>query len=491
MAILETKNLSFTYPNRQEKALTELSFSVDRGALFLVMGKSGSGKSTLLRLLKSEIAPFGKREGEIVCAAERIGFVFQNPEESMITDNVVSELAFSLENMGADSDAITQKISECAAFFNLNGLLDKKTSALSGGEKQLVSLAAAMITAPQLLLLDEPCAGLDPAAAEKFVNVLLRLNRELGTTVIMSTHNPDELLAGADRVLLLENGTAALCAPPQAFAFSLRQQAHEMLAAMPASVRLFDSAPLCVREAIPLADALHEKPVEDAANGQIVLRLKNICFAYDRHSADILYRLNLQAEQGRINAVVGVNGSGKSTLLKVAAGVLKPYAGKIQTKSRIALLPQTVQYLFTKERLGDEIDDALAAQLGLTPFLEQHPMDLSGGEARLLGLGLVLQTEADILLLDEPTCGLDALLKIRLAEILQRLCSQGKTVLLVTHDLEFAGRYAHKVSFLCDKALSKPVGRRSFFSNMDFYTTQVRRITRSCLQQAVSEDDLI
>lgn len=491
MAVIEAKELTFTYPNRTLPALENVTFSVNEGELVLLMGRSGSGKTTMLRLMKKEIAPFGKIGGTLECGSENIGFVFQNPNDSIITDNVISELAFSIENAGADSGSISRRIGECSAFFNLQDLLDKKTEALSGGEKQTVSLAASMMTAPDVLLLDEPCAHLDPVAEEKFVQVILRLNRELGTTVIISAHDPEKLLPYADRVMLLEDGSLTKCAPPLEFALWLKKENHEMLSAMPPGVRLFEQAPLTVREAIALSSSLSERSEEKISDGETALELKHICFAYDKKGRDILFDLSYKAQSGKINAVIGANGSGKSTLMKVIAGVLKPYSGKVKTKLKAALLPQTVQFLFTHDEVGQEIGADTAEALGIGGLLSYHPLDLSGGEARLLGLGIVLETGAELLLLDEPTAGLDAVAKQRLAEKLKYLCAGGKTVLLVTHDLEFAGKYADCVSFLCDKRLSKPASRREFFSQMELYTTQVRRITRRYLKSAVSEEDIL
>lgn len=491
MAVIEAKELTFTYPDRTSPALKNVSFSVNEGEFILLMGRSGSGKTTLLRLMKKELAPFGNLMGLLKCSFENTGFVFQNPNDSIITDNVISELAFSMENAGADSGSISRRIGECSAFFNLQDLLDKKTDVLSGGEKQMVSLAASMMTSPDVLFLDEPCAHLDPVAEEKFIQVILRLNRELGTTVIISAHDPEKLLPFADRVMLLEEGRLSKCAPPSEFALWLKKENHEMLSAMPPGVRLFEQAPLTVREAIALSSSLSERKEEQANDGETVLELKRLCFAYDKKGRDILFDLSYKAQSGRINAVIGANGSGKSTLLKVIAGVLKPYSGKVKTKLKAALLPQTVQFLFTHDTVGQEISASTAEGLGIGKLLNSHPLDLSGGEARLLGLGIVLESGAELLLLDEPTAGLDAVAKERLADKLKYLCKNGKTVILVTHDLEFAGRYADNVSFLCDKRLSKPAPRREFFSQMELYTTQVRRITRRHLKSAVSEEDIL
>ena len=370
--------------------------------------------------------------------------------------------------------------------------MERTTASLSGGEQQLLSLAAAMTGSPRVLLLDEPCAALDPAAEEKFLQVLLRLNRELGVTVLMSTHTPGAALAQADGVLLLRAGRCTCYDDPHAFARALRQSGDPMLQALPVGAILFDEVPLTVREAQPLAAHLRCKPAPaPQPAGKSVLTLKEICFAYEKKSADVLFRLSLTLTAGKCYGIVGANGSGKSTLLGVMAGVLKPYAGKVQRLVPTALLPQTVQYLFTRDRVDQLVQAETLQHLGIAHLAARHPLDLSGGESRLVGLGMVLDTGADTLLLDEPTAGLDAGAKAQLGARLRHLCAAGKTVVLVTHDLDFAGTYSDEAAFLCNRVVTPPRPRRAFFAGMELYTTGVRRVTCRALPDAVSPEDLI
>lgn len=491
MAALAAEKLNFTYPDAQRPALCDVTFSIPEGGFYLLMGPSGSGKSTLLRLLQGEIAPHGALTGQLYCDGAA-GFVFQNPQDSMVTDSVQRELAFSPEHAGLDGAAVARRVGECAAFFHLEHLLECTTASLSGGEQQLLSLAAAMTGSPRVLLLDEPCAALDPAAEEKFLQVLLRLNRELGVTVLMSTHTPGAALAQADGVLLLKAGHCTCYDDPHAFARALRQSGDPMLQALPVGAVLFDEVPLTVREAQPLAAHLRCKPAPTPTPaGKPVLTLKQICFAYEKKSPDVLFRLSLTLTAGKCYAIVGPNGSGKSTLLGVMAGVLKPYAGKVQRPVPTALLPQTVQYLFTQDRVDRLVQPETLEQLHIAHLAARHPLDLSGGESRLVGLGMVLDTGADVLLLDEPTAGLDACAKAELGAQLRRLCADGKTVVLVTHDLDFAGTYSDEAAFLCNRVVTPPQPRRAFFAGMDLYTTGVRRVTCRALPDAVSPEDLI
>lgn len=259
MAAIEAEKLNFTYPDADRAALSDVTFSIPSGGFYLLMGPSGSGKSTLLRLLQGEIAPHGALRGQLHCDSPA-GFVFQNPQDSLVTDSVQRELAFSPEHVGLDGAAVARRVGECAAFFHLEPLMERTTASLSGGEQQLLSLAAAMTGSPRVLLLDEPCAALDPAAEEKFLQVLLRLNRELGVTVLMSTHTPGAALAQADGVLLLRAGRCTCYDDPHAFAGALRQSGDPMLQALPVGAILFDEVPLTVREAQPLAAHLRCKP---------------------------------------------------------------------------------------------------------------------------------------------------------------------------------------------------------------------------------------
>ncbi len=488
MALFEAKNLTFSYPLSDKKALKGVDLTVEQGEFILVMGKSGSGKSTLLRLLKKEIAPIGDIDGEINIDCDSIGFVGQNPETSFVCDNVRSELAFALENEKCSNDEITVRIGETASFFNLNNLLDKKIDELSGGEKASVAIASAMISDVRALLLDEPLSQLDPKAVNTVSSMLKRINEELGVTVIVVSHSSEEFIDFCDRLVILENG-GVICddTPDNA------KKDNSLLPYFPVCTRLFDERPLNIKSAVSLADKLHEKPIQNInkKEADVCVNLKNITFAYNKNQNDILSRLNFKAYKSQINCIIGANGSGKTTLLKVIAGIKKQYSGKAKITGKCAYMPQNVKYLFTKDSVGEEIKTQTAEKLGISDCLNQHPFDLSGGQAQKLAFGILLEQDADIFLLDEPTKAFDEFSKNDLKSFLFELKSQGKTIIMVSHDLDFVGDIADNVSFLSDAIISKAGFRREVFSSLNFYTTQIRRITKRYLESAVSMGDIV
>lgn len=488
MALFETKNLTFSYPLSDKTALKNVDLKVEQGEFILVMGKSGSGKSTLLRLLKKEIAPVGKIGGEININCDSIGFVGQNPETSFVCDNVRSELAFALENEKYSNDEITVRIGETASFFNLNFLLDKKINELSGGEKASVAIASAIISDVQVLLLDEPLSQLDPKAVTTVSSMLKRINEELGVTVIVVSHSSEEFIDFCDRLVILENGEIICNDTP----YNAKNNAS-LLPYFPICTRLFDERPLNIKSAVSLADKLKEKPLENKNENksEVCVNLKNITFAYNKNQRDILSRLDFKAYKAQINCIIGANGSGKTTLLKVIAGIKKQYFGKSKILGKCSYMPQNVKYLFTKDLVSEEIDAQTAEKLGIADCLNQHPFDLSGGQAQKLAFGILLEQDADILLLDEPTKAFDEFSKNDLKLLLFELKAQGKTIIMVSHDLDFVGDIADNVSFLSDGIISKAGGRREVFSSLNFYTTQIRRITKRYLAFAVSMGDIL
>ncbi len=486
MALFEAKNLTFSYPLSDKKALKGVDLTVEQGEFILVMGKSGSGKSTLLRLLKKEIAPVGYISGEINIDCDSIGFVGQNPETSFVCDNVRSELAFALENEKYSNDEITVRIGETASFFNLNNLLDKKIDELSGGEKASVAIASAVISDVRALLLDEPLSQLDPKAVTTVSSMLKRINDELGVTVIVVSHSSEEFIDFCDKLVILENGKI-ICndSPDNA------KKDNSLLPYFPVCTRLFDERPLNIKSAVSLADKIQEKQREYQNKSDICVNLKNITFAYNKNQKDILSCLNFKAYKSQINCIIGANGSGKTTLLKVIAGIKKQYSGKVKVLGKCAYMPQNVKYLFTKDSVKDEIKAETAEKLGIADCLNQHPFDLSGGQAQKLAFGILLEQDADILLLDEPTKAFDEFSKNDLKLLLLELKSKGKTIIMVSHDLDFVGDIADNVSFLSDGIISKAGGRREVFSSLNFYTTQIRRITKRYLKSAVSMGDIV
>lgn len=486
MALFKTENLSFTYPKAEKKALSDINIEIKSGEFVLLMGESGSGKSTLLRLLKKELSPFGKVEGNITADAESAAFVFQNPDTSFVSETVRGELVFALENKELDSSEMAVRLGEISSFFNINNLLDRKISTLSGGEKATVAIAAAMIDNADALILDEPFAQLDPKAVISLASMLKRINEELGVTVIMSSHSSAEVIYFCDRMIVLEKGN---CIFNGSVSDAVRED--KLLDFFPVCTRLFDERPLTVKDAIDLCNGLTQKAEELPEKAEETVVLKNVTFAYDKKAPDILNRLSFTAYQGKINSVIGSNGSGKTTLLKVIAGIKKAYSGKVKLNGKAVYLPQNVRCLFTKDRAGDEITEKTAERLGISDCLNQHPFDLSTGQAQKLAFGILLEQNADIFLLDEPSKAFDCQSKKELACFLKQLCKENKTVIMVSHDIDFVGEVSDYVSFLSDGVISSAGSRRQVLSSLKFYTTQVRRITSKVLESAVSAEDLV
>lgn len=487
MALLEIENLKFSYSAGPEYALSGVSFKLEKGEICLVIGKSGSGKSTLLRLLKKEIAPYGAREGKITLEESRAGFVNQNTESNIITDTVLGELAFTLENEGRDSGDIALKIAETASYFNLNSIINEKTDKLSGGTKQLLSLAAVMTAKPDILLLDEPVSQLDPVSAWQFANAVLRLNRECGITVLISEHRIDDLLTAADKVLVLDGGKSVFFGTPQQAAEYLIESRSEIMEILPPYTLVMKENPIEFSTAKQHSAEIKIKSAELVGSGDSALSAKGISFAYKKGLPDIFFSLNYRAEKGKINAVIGANGSGKTTLLKCLAGVLKCYSGKIKANGKAVYMPQNVYTMFIRDSVSEEITRReVREEFGIENLKDRNPFDLSGGEAQRLALAKIFSLGADILLLDEPTQSADAAFKKKFAAMLESLCAQGKTVVLVTHDLEFAGRYADNVAFLFNGKIAASAPRREFFSKLSVYTTALSRLTDG---KAVSVDD--
>lgn len=491
MAFLEIKNLSFSYPNCNEKVLEDISFSVNEGELCLVLGKSGSGKSTLLRLLKKETAPCGNAVGNIKISTENIGFVNQNAESNIVTDTVSGELAFALENRGESREKTALKIAETASYFNFGSIYNDKTDSLSGGTKQLLALASTVISNPRLLIFDEPYSQLDPLSAESIINTVLKLNREQGITILISAHSVERLMPIADKIIYLENKGASVFGSADDFISYILENESDFKAVLPSYTQVINGAPADFITAKRNAGEIKikENNSSDFFDKETALTAKNICFAYGRRQNNILSSLSFSAYKGKINAVVGSNGCGKTTLLKVLSGIYKPYSGKIRAHGKVCYMPQNVKTMFLCDTVFDELDgdEVLLKQFLLDRLKYRSPFDLSGGEEHRLALAKIIKADADIILLDEPTKGVDACFKEKLAEMFQELCRQGKTIVLVTHDLELAGRYADYVSFLFDGFVTAFGERRKFFGSLDMYTTALSRLTDG---KAVSIDDV-
>lgn len=524
MAAVEVKNLSFAYPEQTSAALCELSFTVREGEFFTVIGASGSGKSTLLRMLKPALTPHGTAHGCITFFGEdpgsmdarrqasEIGFVLQNPDNQIVTDKVWHEMAFGLESLGMPTPVIRRHVAEMAAFFGIEDWFYKDVSELSGGQKQLLNLASVMAMQPRVLLLDEPTAQLDPIAATEFLSAVSRICRELGTTVILSEHRLEEALPLSERVLALDGGRLLALGTPEEVAQRLRQLCHPLYASMPTPLRLCGCRTVAeVRRWLMELSAqrpLQPVPARKLRNSAgVALELSAVSFRYEKDGRDVLREMSCKFETGRLTALLGGNGSGKSTTLGVLAGLKKPQRGKLRNPSKqtIALLPQDPQTLFVRASVRGELEELLqdvkpaerekrllevARLCKLETLFDRHPYDLSGGEQQRCGLAKVLLAAPDILLLDEPTKGMDAQFKREFAEILQRLLLGGKTVIMVSHDVEFCAEYADRCLLMFDGAIAAEGTPTEFFSGNSFYTTAANRIARGTLPRAVTYAEL-
>lgn len=526
METLALRGLTFTYPGQSTPALDGVSLTVEQGDFFVLCGPSGCGKSTLLRQCKTVLAPHGQRRGEIFFQGRpldsydrrqqtrSIGFVQQSPDNQLVTDKVWHELAFGLESLGCDTPAIRRKVAEMASFFGIQNWFHRAVSSLSGGQKQLLDLAAVMTLDPSLLILDEPTSQLDPIAASDFLNVLSKLNRELGVTVLLTEHRLEEALPLANRVAVMDRGRILTVGTPREVGQALKAQNHSMFSAMPTPLRVWAAVdshtppPITVREGrdwltqYTACHALQPLPAETVHtySGENAVSCKELCFKYDKDSPDVVKGLSLEVGRGEFLALLGGNGTGKTTLLKLLAGLEKPYRGKLRVNGTLGVLPQDPQALFVKKTVREDLlelcgDEAKAAYVTalcrLDGLLDRHPFDLSGGEQQRAALAKVLLLEPDILLLDEPTKGLDAEFKGVFAQILNTLLARGVSVLMVSHDIEFCAAYAHRCALMFDGSIVTDGSPRAFFSGNSFYTTAANRMGRAAAPGAVTADDLI
>ena len=531
--LFRLEHFSFTYPQQRRKALDDISLTVRPGQFWVLCGPSGCGKSTLLRQCKTVLAPYGAAEGDIFFEgvplrdvpnrrqASEIGFVMQSPEHQVVTDKVWHELAFGLESLGLDTPSIRRRVAEMASFFGIQDWFHKDVDQLSGGQKQLLSLASVMVLQPKVLILDEPTSQLDPIAASDFLQTLGRINRELGTTVLLTEHRLEEALPLATDVAVLDGGRLLCTGTPAEVGRQLRDRGHGMFLAMPAAMRVWASVrsgadcPVTVREGRDFLRIWHKdhplRPLPEEvrpARGEPVLEGRGLFFRYEPALPDVVKGLDITVYRGEFVALLGGNGAGKTTSLHLLSGALTPQRGEVRRTGRIGALPQNPQALFVKKTVredlyevfdGQRIDPALKEQriaqavslCRLTELLDRHPYDLSGGEQQRAALCKVLLLDPEILLLDEPTKGLDAEFKQELASILRALTAGGVTILMVSHDVEFCARYTHRCALFFDGGIVTEGAPRAFFSDNSFYTTSADRMSRELCPGAVTPEDVM
>lgn len=571
MAHLVVENLTFTYPREHVPAIKNVCLSVERGEFVVLCGASGCGKTTLVRHLKAPLAPHGTATGSVLLdgtdvraastrdQAARVAFVAQDPNERAVCDRVWHELAFGLENLGVEPSRMRARVAEMASYLGIGDWFHRDVAQLSGGQKQLLNLAAALVLQPEVLVLDEPTSQLDPVAAEGFLATVRRLNLELGTTVVMTEHRLEDVLCLADQAVVLENGAVLAHGEPRDVAEYLLEHHHILAGALPTPARVCHAAtnggngaaerrrpascPLTVREGrLWLASELERGglPAEDPPPAprpapkeagrpparDAALSVRNVWLRYAKGGPDVLRGLSLTVDRQTVYALVGANGCGKSTLLKTLCGVCTPQRGSVEVLGRsvrrrggdlfrgcLAMLPQNPADLFARQTVREELDEMAAgrpasargaagpygasaedaaedvvALCGIGGLLERHPRDLSGGERQRVALAKVLLTDPRLILLDEPTKGLDALSKQGLARIVERLRGQGATVVMVSHDLAFCAQVADRVGMVFDGRIAAEGTPEEFFSDNAFYTTAARRMGRGLVPGITAED---
>ena len=557
MEILRVDGLKFSYPNQLKKALNNINFSIDEGDFVLICGESGCGKSTLLRHLKPELSPHGQVSGDIYYYSQKIndysskqlaseiGYVLQNPDSQIVTDKVWHELAFGLENMGLDTQSIRLRVAEMASFFGIQGWFRKNVNDLSGGQKQLLNLASIMAMQPKILILDEPTSQLDPIAAKDFIDTLVRINKELSTTIIMTEHNLEDIYSVCDKVIVMEDGKV-ICNDTNYKVVDILSgdKNHKMFKSLPTPSKIYNQlneylegankSPLTVKDCRQwLNDSMDEVTITklddteteiniDEKDREIAIELKDVYFQYNKISEPTIRDLSFKVYKGEIYSILGGNGTGKSTTLSLVARQRKPQRGKIfinniemkkyNNKSlyenNLALLPQNPQSLFVFETVREDLEEVLILQnkdreyidkevkrvsklLDIEHLLEHHPYDLSGGELQRAGMAKVMLLNPKIILLDEPTKGLDAYCKEEIGKMLLKLRDTGVTIVVVSHDIEFSARYSDRCAMFFDGSIVSEGTPKEFFLGNNFYTTVSNRIARNIFEDTLIYEDVV
>ena len=549
--------LKFSYPNQLKKALNNINFSIDEGDFVLICGESGCGKSTLLRHLKPELSPHGQVSGDIYYYSQKIndysskqlaseiGYVLQNPDSQIVTDKVWHELAFGLENMGLDTQSIRLRVAEMASFFGIQGWFRKNVNDLSGGQKQLLNLASIMAMQPKILILDEPTSQLDPIAAKDFIDTLVRINKELSTTIIMTEHNLEDIYSVCDKVIVMEDGKVICNDTNYKVADILSgDKNHKMFKSLPTPSKIYNQlngylegaskSPLTVKDCRQwLNDSMDEVTITklddteteiniDEKDREIAIELKDVYFQYNKISEPTIRDLSFKVYKGEIYSILGGNGTGKSTTLSLVARQRKPQRGKIfinniemkkyNNKSlyenNLALLPQNPQSLFVFETVREDLEEVLILKnkdreyidkevkrvsklLDIEHLLEHHPYDLSGGELQRAGMAKVMLLNPKIILLDEPTKGLDAYCKEEIGKMLMKLRDMGVTIVVVSHDIEFSARYSDRCAMFFDGSIVSEGTPKEFFLGNNFYTTVSNRIARNIFEDTLIYEDVV
>ena len=609
MALIEFNDFSFAYLNSdgtesESKSLDNINLEIDYGDFVLLCGPSGCGKTTLLTNLKKELMPAGRRNGEIkfkgvkiselddISSACDIGYLFQNPDSQIVTDTVIQEIAFPLENIGLPTEEIRNRISEIVAFFGINDILHKNVNELSGGQKQLVNLCSLLVLRPEVLLLDEPMSQLDPIASYEFLSIVRRLNEEFSITVIMSEHKADSIFPFIDKAVFLKDGKIE-------FVDNAHNICKEVIDDeifenyLPVVTKIYNSlslkypslsklnTPLSIREGRRCLNTIHDdliKISDDSENSNnlgsgnlhhtnkkyhsqeksgimdklsfnknknALIQMRGIYFAYEKGNL-ILKNIDFDLNKGEFVSLIGGNGVGKSTFLQILVGILKPIKGKVKYKKGInlAYVHQNPMIHFSKDNVKEEFLESIIESgllinnsddkgigfnketydglLKLTneefiesdilnalefdsiefkfkdlieffdicDLIDKHPYDCSGGEQQKIVIVKALLQNADVLILDEPTKGLDPMSSKALADILNSLRDNGLTILMTSHDLDFVANNCKRCLMLFDKDIQIDDNPKVIFAENNFYTTFTNRMVKEYIPEIVTFEDV-
>jgi len=515
MEIFRMQNLTYYYPRQKNPALENINLSIKEGEFILLLGESGSGKSTLGRVFNGIIPEFygGKIKGNIQGEIE-VGMVFQDPEKQLVLDKVERELAFGLENIGIEYPVMKKRVMETLSFLNMWDIKDSKTYELSGGQKQKVAVGAALSMGHKFLVLDEPTSQLDPAASEEILHILKRLNEDLGYTLLLIEQRIDRCFHLADRVLFMEKGCLVFDGSPQDFAlWNNTNRKHFLPTVSDFFVKLGDTdVPVTVKEGKrKLKNLLQQQGIKneiprnmDNTHKNKVIEIDRLYFTYENNK-EALKGIDLTVFKGEVLGVLGENGSGKSTLLKHIAGLLKPDRGRLLVEGEVGYLSQNPNdYLFNDtvyEELKFTLDnkhinhyasiDKTLKDLNIYQYKDKNPRDLSGGEKQRVALASILVMEPEILLLDEPTRGLDRCLKDKLREFMLKLKSKEKTIILVTHDIEFVAKVCDRVCLIFDGSVAQVGSKYDVLTSGLYYSTQINKLFSGYVDNILTLEDAL
>ncbi|MFC2045582.1 ABC transporter ATP-binding protein [Chloroflexota bacterium] len=538
--MINIEGLTFFYSDTTQPALNNVNLTINDGEFVLLTGPSGGGKSSLCRCFNGLIPHFhgGKVSGSIVVEgqdtlksstkemAKIVGFVFQDPENQLVSIDVEREVAFGPENLGFPRDLIAKRVEESLDTLGIANLRYRQISELSGGEKQKVAIASVLALHPRVLILDEPTSELDPKGAEDVLSIVTRLNDELGLTVILVEHRLDRVIQYVDRLIVIDAGTIIIDGEIDDILVNHYHELSEIGIGIPPLIRLFqelkkrdagiDKIPLTVKEGrSEIRKTLKNISVQsdsipncDMKSGDTLIKIKNLWYAYPNgHTA--VKSINLEVGEGEFVAIMGRNASGKTTLVKHFNRLLVPTKGSIKIngidtkEATIAELARKVGYVFqnpndhlfadtvydevafTLKNLGydskeisQRIDEVLE-RLHLNEHRGRYPRSLSGGEKQRVALASVLAPKPRIIILDEPTRGMEYRLKSELMKFLEECCCQGNTVILVTHDVEIVAEYAARVILMSEGRVIVDGEKHDVLSQALLFSPQINRLIQS------------